>query len=63
MDTQMILTVLHLVINVYKCGAKVIGSVRDGDNSIIGANAVVVKDVPENCTVIMFQHISYAGIA
>ena len=33
-------------------GAKVIGNVRVGDNSIVGANAVVVKDVPENCTVV-----------
>ena len=37
---------------VIHAGAKVIGSVRVGDNSIIGANAVVVKDVPENCTVV-----------
>lgn len=33
-------------------GAKVIGDVTVGDNSIVGANAVVVKDVPENCTVV-----------
>ncbi|MGO9136845.1 MAG: serine O-acetyltransferase [Syntrophales bacterium] len=33
-------------------GAKVLGNVKVGDNSIVGANAVVVKDVPENCTVI-----------
>ena len=33
-------------------GAKVLGNVRIGDNSIVGANAVVVKDVPENCTVV-----------
>ena len=33
-------------------GAKVLGNVRVGDNSIVGANAVVVKDVPENCTVV-----------
>lgn len=33
-------------------GAKVIGNVHIGDNSIIGANAVVVKDVPSNCTVV-----------
>ena len=33
--------------NVLICaGAKVIGSVTIGDNCIIGANAVVVKDVP-----------------
>jgi serine O-acetyltransferase len=33
-------------------GAKVLGNVRVGDNSIVGANAVVMKDVPENCTVV-----------
>lgn len=33
-------------------GAKVIGDISIGDNSIIGANAVVVKDVPPNCTVV-----------
>ena len=33
-------------------GAKVIGKVTVGSNSKIGANAVVVKDVPENCTVV-----------
>ena len=33
-------------------GAKIIGNVRVGDNSIVGANAVVIKDVPENCTVV-----------
>jgi serine O-acetyltransferase len=33
-------------------GAKIIGKVRVGDNSIVGANAVVIKDVPDNCTVV-----------
>jgi serine O-acetyltransferase len=33
-------------------GAKVIGKIKIGNNSIVGANAVVVKDVPENCTVV-----------
>ena len=32
-------------------GARVIGPVRVGNNVIIGANAVVVKDVPDNCIV------------
>ena len=32
-------------------GAKVIGKVRVGDNSIVGANSVVIGNVPENCTV------------
>jgi len=33
-------------------GAKVIGNVTIGDNSVVGANAVVVKNVPANCTVV-----------
>jgi serine O-acetyltransferase len=33
-------------------GAKVIGGVTVGNNVIIGANCVVVKDVPDNCTVV-----------
>ena len=33
-------------------GAKVLGNIVVGDNSKIGANAVVVKDVPENVTVV-----------
>jgi serine O-acetyltransferase len=32
-------------------GAKVIGGITIGKNSHIGANAVVVKNVPENCVV------------
>lgn len=31
-------------------GAKILGAVTIGDNAIIGANAVVLKDVPANCT-------------
>jgi serine O-acetyltransferase len=33
-------------------GAKVFGDITIGSNSIIGANAVVVKNVPPNCTVV-----------
>lgn len=33
-------------------GAKVFGNINIGNNSIIGANAVVFKDVPPNCTVV-----------
>lgn len=33
-------------------GAKVLGNIEIGDNSYIGANAVVVKDVPQNSTVV-----------
>lgn len=32
-------------------GAQVLGRINIGDNVVIGANAVVVKDVPPNCTV------------
>ena len=36
--------------NVVLCtGAKVIGNVKVGSYSVIGANAVVVKDIPEKC--------------
>lgn len=33
------------------CGAKVLGDIVMHDNSIAGANAVVIKDVPENAVV------------
>ncbi|KIN89835.1 serine O-acetyltransferase [Thauera sp. SWB20] len=33
-------------------GARVLGPVRVGRNSVVGANAVVVKDVPEGATVV-----------
>lgn len=33
-------------------GAKVLGNIKVGDNSYIGANAVVIKDVPVNSTVV-----------
>ena len=32
-------------------GAKVIGDVRIGSNVIVGANAVITKNVPDNCVV------------
>ena len=32
-------------------GARILGPVRIGNNVIIGANAVVVKDIPDNCVV------------
>ena len=34
------------------CGAKVLGNITIGENVKIGANAVVVKDVPSNTTVV-----------
>lgn len=33
-------------------GAKIIGKVKVGNNVRIGANAVVVRDVPDNCVVV-----------
>jgi len=33
-------------------GAKVLGNIKIGDNSYIGSNAVVIKDVPDNSTVV-----------
>jgi len=33
-------------------GAKVLGNIIVGDNAYIGANAVVIKDVPQNSTVV-----------
>ncbi len=33
-------------------GAKILGGIRIGDNVKIGANAVVLHDVPDNCTAI-----------
>lgn len=38
----------NVIIN---AGSKIIGPVRIGDNVEIGANSVVVKDVPSNCVV------------
>lgn len=38
--------------NVYvSAGARILGPIRIGNNVVIGANAVVVKDVPDNCVV------------
>lgn len=33
-------------------GAKILGNITLGDNVVVGANSVVVNDVPDNCTVI-----------
>ncbi len=33
-------------------GAKVLGNITIGDNSKVGANSVVVKDVPSDCTAV-----------
>ena len=37
---------------VIAAGAKILGSFKVGDNSKIGAGAVVLNDVPPNCTVV-----------
>jgi serine O-acetyltransferase len=34
------------------CGAKIIGNIHIGHNCKIGANAIVLKDVPDNSTVV-----------
>ena len=34
------------------CGAKILGNVKIGDNCQIGANSVVIKDVPPHSTVV-----------
>ena len=33
-------------------GAKVLGNIKIGNHVTVGANAVVVKDVPDNCVVV-----------
>ncbi len=33
-------------------GAKILGDIRIGKNSKIGANAIILKDVPENVTIV-----------
>jgi serine O-acetyltransferase len=45
-------------------GARIFGKIRVGNNTKIGANAVVYKDVPDNAIVVLapgMQIISYAG--
>lgn len=38
--------------NVYiSAGARIVGNIKVGNNVIIGANAVVNKDIPDNCIV------------
>ncbi|MFQ5508871.1 MAG: serine O-acetyltransferase [Leptospirillia bacterium] len=39
----------HVVVG---AGAKVLGDIEVGDNVKVGANSVVLKSVPENCTVV-----------
>lgn len=34
------------------CGACVLGGINVGNNVYIGANCVVVKDTPDNCTIV-----------
>lgn len=48
-DTDMPVIGNNVTIN---AGAKVIGKVTVGDHAKVGANAVVVKNVPNDCTVV-----------
>lgn len=41
------------------CGAKVLGDITIGKNCIIGANAVVTKNVPDDTTVVGFNTFIY----
>ena len=41
------------------CGAKGLGDITIGKNCIIGANAVVTKDVPDGTTVVGFNNFIY----
>lgn len=34
------------------CGAKILGNIEIGDNTKIGANAVILKDTPANVTIV-----------
>lgn len=48
--------------NVYiGAGAKILGPITIGDNVRIGANAVVTKNVPSNCTVVGANKILQRG--
>lgn len=52
----------HVVIG---AGAKILGNIKIGSHSRVGANSVVIKDVPEHCTVlgIPAKVISQKGIS
>ena len=39
------------------CGAKILGPIKIGDNVKIGANSTVLKNIPENVTVIKYNEI------
>lgn len=36
----------------FGAGCVVLGEIRIGNNVKVGANAIVVKDIPDNCTVV-----------
>lgn len=53
-------TAAHIGDNAYiGCGAKIIGAIKIGNNVRIGANAVVVTDIDDNCTIYSKQLIKY----
>lgn len=39
------------------CGSKILGPIKIGDNVKIGANSIVLKDIPDNSTVIKCNEI------
>lgn len=48
----------HIKKNTIICtGAKILGNVTIGENCIVGANAVVTKDVPDGATVVGYNKI------
>ena len=44
----------NVVIHAYSC---IIGKIVVGENSVIGAGAIVTKDVPPNCVMIGFNEV------
>jgi serine O-acetyltransferase len=34
------------------CGAKLLGGIRIGNHAVVGANSVVITDLPDDCTAV-----------
>lgn len=50
----------HIKKNTIICtGAKILGNVTIGENCIVGANAIVTKDVPDGATVVGYNKIIF----